>query len=58
MLDGKKTFVIALVMIVLSSVLLYTKSIDADAYMKILGFVSAMVGARELGDKLLKKDSK
>ncbi len=56
MLDGKKTFIISIVMVVGSFVALYLKAIDADAFMKILASVSGMVGLREVGDKLLKKD--
>ncbi len=58
MLDGKKTFIIALLMVVGAFGALYLKTIDADAFMKILASVSGMVGLREVADKLLvtKKD--
>ena len=54
-MHGYKTFIIAVLMVVVAFASLYYKMIEAPDFMKILASVSGMIGLREIGDKLLTK---
>ena len=56
MLSGYKTFTLAILMLLLAFGGVYLKMFDAEVFKTVLMSVSGMIGLREIGDKLLKKD--
>lgn len=55
MLDVKKTFVLAIIMLVGTFAGFFMGKIDGETFKWVLTSVSGMIGLREIGDKLLKK---